>query len=142
MDKKSTLYLELGQFCGVFLSFRGVKFEREWLKAWQVMAGQGKLHLKANSSTSMNMNVAIDFATRGLKDDGSELGVLFVYVFKNWSGFRALRLSSEQFTSHPHEQEMVLYEGFECYVLGVQEINRGKKQPPVHAVYITDAYGW
>jgi len=49
----------------------------------------------------MNINVAIDFATKELKD--TEIAVLFVYVFKNWFEFNGLRLSSEEFTSHPHE---------------------------------------
>jgi hypothetical protein len=47
--------------------------------------------------------------------------VLFVLSIQNHRGFHGIRLHNEDCSAHYHEQQVILIEKFEVYVMGVEE---------------------
>ena len=56
--------------------------------------------------------------------------VLFVLVVQNHRGYHGIRLDSEDCSAHNHEQQVLLIEKFEVYVIGIEEkeIKEGGKR--------------
>lgn len=48
--------------------------------------------------------------------------VFFFISVRNWSGFNGFRVNRSQFSAHYHEEEVMLFEGFNVYVLSIEEV--------------------
>ena len=79
----------------------------------------GFIPLQGNTSTSENFKVALNFA---LTNDPKKQMVLFVVCIHNYYGYRAFRMNSGQFSTHPDEKEILLCEGAQVAVMGLEDI--------------------
>ena len=52
--------------------------------------------------------------------------VIFVISCQNYFGYHGIRLNNEAYSSFPEENEILLRDGFEVYVLTVKEDQRFK----------------
>jgi len=51
--------------CRSFLLFRGALMENTWIKDWEKKVGKDYISLPGSTSTSKNLEVALEFTFRG-----------------------------------------------------------------------------
>jgi len=111
----------LSNFAGSFLLFRGALMNKEWIKDWVHLSLEGNsIKLTGITSTSKNLEVALDISKCDTKYEDHQQPVLFVYCVRNYDGFRGFRMNNSKFTAYPQEQEYLLMEGFQIYVAEVE----------------------
>ena len=78
-----------------------------------------RLNLQGFTSFFRNIPAAIRLA----QPDGSMSmkSVLFVLSIQNHRGFHGIHLHSENCSAHYHEQQVILIEKFEVYVMAMEE---------------------
>ena len=103
---------------GCFLLFRGVQMKAEWLAPWLNRVGE-EVKIPGNSSCSQNLKIALGFAAANPKPDHTS--VLFVISCRNYFSPRGVRMNNEAYTSFPVESEILLMEGCEVYIVGVEK---------------------
>ena len=89
----------------------------------------GHILLQGTISTSMSLEVALQFSKA---EDETKKSVLFVYVIHNYNEktpYSGFRLNKPTFSAHHYEQEVLLMEGTVVYVMGVEEIFVDANQP-------------
>ena len=70
--------------------------------------------------TSENFNVAMDF---GKNQGGKIIQVLFVFLiynFHKYIPYEGFRLNKNVYSAHMDEQELLIMEGAEVHVMGVE----------------------
>jgi len=80
-----------------------------------------RIPLHGSTSTSKNLDVALGFSKCHEVYDANQQPVLIVTSIWNYYGFFGFRLSDKRFSVYSGEQEYLLMEGFEVYVLGVED---------------------
>ena len=109
----------LGSMCRSFLLFRGALMQKEWINPWRKEVGGGISLPGGSTSTSQNLDVALGFSKCHTDYTDDQQPVLFVYSIKNYFGFSGFRMTDKRYSMYPSEQEVLLMEGFEVYVLDV-----------------------
>lgn len=72
-------------------------------------------------STSSSYQVACNFLGLDREQEDDTLPVLFVFVLRNYRGLKgAFRLNQPEYTAYLNEQETLLIDGFQVYVLDVK----------------------
>ena len=85
----------------------------------------GNVYLPGVTSTSESFKVALNFARLPAGDANSATdlySVLFVICLHNWYGFHGLRMNSSMFSAHAEEREILLGEGVQMAVMGVEDM--------------------
>jgi len=77
--------------------------------------------MHGSTSTSKNMEISLGFSKCHTDYSDNQQPVLFVYSIRNHAGFNGFRLNSKKYSVYPGEQEYLLMEGFEVYVLKVED---------------------
>ena len=77
--------------------------------------------LHGSTSTSKNLDVALNYSKCAEVYEPHQQPVLIVTSIFNKNGFYGFRMSDKRFSVYPYEQEYLLMEGFEVYVLGIQD---------------------
>ena len=141
----------LGNFAGSFLLFRFVYLNKEWINQWHQHAVELEIKknnkrkaldyvcLPENTSTSMSLKEALVFS-KCTSMDTNNLPVLFVFALQNYKGYAGFRLNEDKYSAYPLEEEVLLKEGFEVYVLRVETMtvqNRSHEVSELHGKNIT-----
>ena len=78
------------------------------------------------TSTSLSYRVALHFAQGAVNSDPTTSddlhNVLFAICLRNYEGFHGFRMNSALYGAHPDENEILLIEGVDMHVLGVEEM--------------------
>ena len=85
----------------------------------------GYIYLPGATSTSESFKVALDFARAPSNQSSDSLplhSVLFVICLHNYEGFAGFRMNSAMFSAHPEEREILLVEGVNVAVLGIEDM--------------------
>jgi len=77
--------------------------------------------LHGSTSTSKNLDVALGFSKCDQDFEANQQPVLIVTSISNYAGLLGFRLNNKRFSVYPGEQEYLLMEGFQVFVLGVQD---------------------
>lgn len=117
---------------GVFMVFRGAVMREEWLAPYEQNIAHEKkfeegtykgwpvfVYLPAYNSTSLDLSVALQFATMSATDD--KICTLFVISCANYVTPDCVRLNNEAYTAYPAEGEVLLTDGCVMRVLGIQK---------------------
>lgn len=96
--------------------WRGAGMKYEWIAPFVNNIGMN-VNLPGNQSTSRSPQVALGFATKNLKPDFSP--VLFVISCRNYTPPDGFSLNNEAYTSYPDEDEFLLTEGCQVYILKI-----------------------
>ena len=94
--------------------------EKQWIQDWIDDIGK-EIRLHGTTSTSRNLEVALDYSKCHTKYEDNKQAVLFVFHMDNWNGTCAFRMTDERFTAYPYEQEVLLMEGKAVIVLEVED---------------------
>ena len=96
-----------GNYAGSFLVWRGSSIKQEYVVSYEMHAGTGiEIRLSSCTSTSRSLIKALIFA---LGVPNPQLTpVLFVFLFRNYSGVNGLMMNNEAFTAYPCEGELLL----------------------------------
>lgn len=78
--------------------------------------------MPGNASCSESLLVALHFALSKPKPNFE--AVLFVITCQNYETFQGISMNSEEYTSYPNEQEILLREGCPVWILGVERIDQ------------------
>ena len=89
---------------------------KDWID--QIQTGY-HISIPGYSSTSKSLKVALQFATGDIKEGNK--AVLFVFAIRNAESINGMQMTNSGYSAYPSEQEILLMEGFSCYVLGVEE---------------------
>ena len=94
--------------------------QKEWINPWRKVVGEEYISLPGGStSTSQNLDVALGFSKCHTDYTDDQQPVLFIYSIENYDGFNGFRMTDKRYSMYPSEQEVLLMEGFEVYVLDV-----------------------
>ena len=113
---------------GVFLLYRGAPMRDKWIEPYEELVPKKKgssfqeVYLPGNQSCSQNPKVALKFAFNPRKPDHSPC--LFILSCQNYFCPAGVRMNNPAFSSYPAEDEVLLMEGCNVYVL---EVERGVK---------------
>ena len=110
--------------------YRGLKLTQEEVDVY--VPGQ-TTHLMGYTSTSEEMQVAMDFATQG-RDDG-RVPLVFEIEFRGSAGLFKL---SEGYSAYPNEAEILIQDGLQYFIKGHDEVtdeNTGKQYHVVRLLY-------
>ena len=112
----------LGYFSQSFTTFRGVKMgEQKWFDAYLNKVGWS-VYMPGTTSTSSDLGVALAFSNCSIDDiDIPGKSVLFVFFFRNYKEFGGFRLNKPEYSAFPFEEEYLLMEGIDVWVLRVDE---------------------
>lgn len=108
---------------GAFLLWRGAQMREEWIQPYEAMILMEddefpeSVCMPGNTSCSQSLKIALDFATKEPRPDHK--AVLFVFTCQNFYSPKGIRMNNEAYTSYPSEQEYLLQEGSQVYVLSV-----------------------
>ena len=94
---------------------------KEWITGWREEVGKKWIPMHGSTSTSKNMQVALGLSLCHTNYSDNQQPVLFVYSILNYYGFPGFRLNSKKYSVYPGEQEYLLMEGFEVFVLKVED---------------------
>ena len=95
--------------------------QKQWIEDWREQIGNNIL-LHGTTSTSRNLEVALDYSKCDKKYRDDQQAVLFIYhVVNNYYGTCAFRMTDERFTAFPYEQEFLLVEGIKVRVLDIED---------------------
>ena len=100
---------------GCFLLWRGCPLIEDFIDPYELMAGQDIVCLPGNKSCSKDPTVALGFAFNNLKPEQSP--VLFIISCQNYRSPSGIRMNNEAYTAYPLEDEFLLMDGCEAYVL-------------------------
>ena len=79
------------------------------------------------TSTSTSYRVALQFAKATAEPTTAKAktlqSVVFAICLQNYDGFDGFRMNSALYGAHPEEQEILLCEGVEVAVLGVEDMH-------------------
>lgn len=95
--------------------------DSDWIEGWREEVGEVFINLHSSTSTSKNLEVALDFSKCHTDYSNLQTPVLFVISVLNYTGFKGFRLNDKRYSVYPEEQEVLLMEGFTVYVLEVEE---------------------
>ena len=95
--------------------------ENQWVEDWREGLGNYDFCLHGTTSTSRNLEVALDYSKCHKKYDNGKTPVLFVFNQSNIYGFTGFRMTDERYTPFPYEQEVLLEEGKSVKVIGVDD---------------------
>ena len=120
----------LGTLCGSFLVFRGASLTAKAIQKYTAMIGKteenrsGKtvahfIKLQGTTSTSENFKIALDFAKT---QDPTKQMVLFVICIHNFYKYTGFRMNTLEYSAHPDEKEVLMIEGTEVAVMGVEQL--------------------
>ena len=65
------------------------------------------------------MDVALSFSKCDTDYDDDQTPFLFVFSILNYNGFKGFRVDDSRWSVYPQEQEYLLMEGFQIFVLDV-----------------------
>jgi len=120
----------LGTLCGSFLVFRGASLTAKAIQKYTAMIGKTVensqtvahfIKLQGTTSTSENFKIALDFAKT---QDPTKQMVLFVICIHNYhgGGYTGFRMNTLEYSAHPDEKEVLMMEGTEVAVMGVEQL--------------------
>ena len=90
--------------------------KKEWVDPYRQYIGKRKVVcLPGNSSCSYDLKVALGFAT----SNPDMTPTLFVISVRNNVSPQGMRMNNEAYTSYPGENEILLREGCEVFVLDI-----------------------
>ena len=90
------------------------------MEPYKTSAGTGEMiFLPGNTSCSRNASVALSFAFEGVTQEKQP--VLFIKLVHNYMNPYGIMMNSEAYSSYPQEAELLLVEGCEAFVLGIEE---------------------
>ena len=81
-----------------------------------------QIYLPIITSCTENLSLALDQSFKNEKSSVTE-PVLFVIGLQNYEGFTGLKLNIHALTAYINEQEVILRDGFQFHVLGIQKID-------------------
>ena len=110
----------IGSMRGCFPLFRGGSMRPEWLDTYNQSIGNG-FRFKGQASCSLNLHIALNFAYDGLAKDQLRVPVLFIYAIVNYSDYGGVRMNNEGFSAYPYEEEILMKDGCDVYVLAINE---------------------
>lgn len=99
--------------------FRGAKGNSESISNYQNVIMQ-KVRLPGCSSCSQDLSIGLDYAFKNSTNNLYDKSILFVISCQNYDSFPGIRLNHKNYTLYPHEEEILLCEGCEVWVLDVE----------------------
>ena len=110
----------MGKFAKSFLLFKGVLMDSTQLLGWtsKIMLGYSKM--SGITSAYRSLETALEFAQCD-RDDlaDNHAPALFVFSMRNYHHFGGFRLTDSRYSAYPSEQEYLLWEDIEYYILDV-----------------------
>ena len=97
----------------------GFYSEVAWLKGWYSLVGH-RANLRGYTSTGKSIAAALEYSGCAQEIDPASQSVLFVFLIKNHNGYLGFRLTTEQYSPYHQEQEYLLMEGFDIWILDIQ----------------------
>lgn len=105
---------------GMFVLFRGAPMREKWIEPYEEQAGQlSEVYLPGNISCSRDPMVALGFAHNSDKEE--LIPVFFVITCQNFFSPAGIRMNNEAYTSYPVEDEYLLMEGCNVYILSIEK---------------------
>jgi len=110
-----------GKFSQTFFLYRGVVMPSRWFEDWQVKIGHS-IKMPNQTSTSKYFEVALGFSkcTYQFLNLG-EKSTIFVFLIQNYYGFPGFRLTQENYSAFPYEQEYLLEEKMSTKVIEIEK---------------------
>ena len=104
--------------CGAFLLWKGAPMMDEEVAPYEKYVGSSFVNLPENTSCSRDMKMAVAFALDFPKPHHSP--VLFIISVRNYQPPTGIMMSNEAYSAYPSEQQFILTEGKEVWVLAVE----------------------
>lgn len=93
----------------------------EWFDNYKSKINK-KINLSLITSTNKKLSTALEFSKCAKKyKDMPGKSVLFVFLFKNFTGFNGVKLNKAEFSAYPYEEEFLLVGGIKIRILKVEE---------------------
>ena len=129
------LHHDLGSWCSSDLVFRGVQMKSEWIEDWKSSVGikglkncathkiedeekPAYINMQGITSTTESFRVALKQA-QPFSDEMTT--VVFIISLQNYSNTAGFRMDDQNYTAHISDKEHLLKDGFQMFVIGVDE---------------------